>query len=118
MADMIIISTVLCDEDGSVAFPVFPESSYRNKGRRVSRSATLDGGCVINDGGFSHSDRTMDFVTGYEEGRWNTLNNMVQNHPLVQVSTPEGLFLGSIETLSDDDRRIRIRVLVKEKLTS
>mgnify|MGYP000912754081 FL=1 len=117
MAEMIGITAAMQDGNGGVTFPILAESRIFGGSRRVSRTQTLDGGCVINDGGFSHGDRTLQIVTPYEENRWNVLWNLTQNHTQVTVSTREGLFLGTIENLDEEDRKIRIRVLLKEKLS-
>ncbi|NCC23019.1 MAG: hypothetical protein EOM26_11265 [Alphaproteobacteria bacterium] len=38
---------------------IAPSSDTRTRTRRISRSPTLDGGAVVNDGGYSESDRTI-----------------------------------------------------------
>lgn len=117
MSEMVGIAAAMQDGNGGVTFPILAESRILGGSRRVSRTQTLDGGCVINDGGFSHGDRTLQIVTPYEEGRWNVLWNLTRNHTQVTVSTREGLFLGTIDNLDEEDRKIRIRVLLKEKLS-
>ena len=118
MAEMIGLSATLQDGSGGVFLPVLPESKTLGGSRRVSRIQTLDGGCVINDGGFSHGDRTMEIVTPYETERWTVLWNLTRNHTQVMVSTREGLFLGTIEYLNAEEAKVRIRILIKEKLSA
>lgn len=78
---------------GHVSLRVNPDSDIGETSRRNNRIATLDGGAVLNDGGFSEADRTMTL-------RWKTLSNaqrqavdrMVKLHSLFRVSTPDGVF--------------------------
>ncbi len=56
----IAISTPTADPDGALLLYVSEErSSLGDWSRRVQRTATLDGGAFVVDGGFSHADRTV-----------------------------------------------------------
>lgn len=55
-----ILSTPTFDPLGHIQLDVLPASMFDDKRRRVNRIATLDGGAVFNDFGFSHADRTID----------------------------------------------------------
>jgi len=59
---MIGLSTKLFNLDGHwVLNPKLNSTDYRKIERRVSRSATLDGGASIIDQGYSDGDRTFKF---------------------------------------------------------
>ncbi|MBN2397108.1 MAG: hypothetical protein JXI32_01905 [Deltaproteobacteria bacterium] len=117
MLEMIGISSPVQDSNGAVVVPLLPDSKIKDISRRVSRTQTLDGGCVITDGGFSHGDRTWEVVTKYDQSRWNALLHLAEDYSLVMISSAEGLFLGTISLLEPVDATIRFRVLLKEKLT-
>ena len=117
MREMIGISSPVQDSNGAVMVPLLADSKTRDLSRRVSRTQTLDGGCVITDGGFSHGDRTWEVVTRYEQSRWDALVHLAEDYSLVVIASAEGLFLGTISLLEPVDATIRFRVLLKEKLT-
>lgn len=53
------LSTATFDPNGSVMIDALPDSDFGETRRRAFRVATTDGGAVVNDFGFSHSDRTF-----------------------------------------------------------
>ena len=61
----LFISTPTFDLNGSLALRLADGSDIKSGARRVSRNATLDGGAVITDGGYSDADRTL--VIRYSE---------------------------------------------------
>ncbi len=65
--------------------------------KRISRVATLDGGCVISNNGITDSDRTFKFTAKKvpEDVRL-SLWVFFQNETLVLLSCPEGVFSGHI----------------------
>lgn len=113
-----IIGIAALDRGGSACIRLLPDSRLFNGSRRVSRTKTLDGGCVINDGGFSDGDRTFDIAAESTRDLWDVLWSLLRSHALVTVSTSDGLFLGAVENLNEADSRIRIKIIVKEKLSS
>ena len=102
---------------GSTAAIIFQESRQsrlRNEVARVSRSATLDGGCVIDHQGFSDSDRTLDIRTRSEKEMADALWELFRTATFLNVSTPEGFFYGVIENMADENGNVRLSILVKE----
>ena len=53
------LSSVTFDPFGHVELDVLPSSAADDRRRRINRVATLDGGAVFSDAGFSHADRTI-----------------------------------------------------------
>lgn len=61
------LSAPVFDIYGYVALPLMPSAGER-VARRSSRIATLDGGAVLNDGGFSEGDREL--MLRWPADRW------------------------------------------------
>jgi len=90
----------------------------REGSRRLSRTATLDGGAVITDGGVTDADRSMDFtVAQIPEDARETLWAMFQSQDLVHLSCPEGVFSGYLQRVKITDSGVNISFMVFEKLT-
>ncbi len=80
------------------------DTNFGNASRRQTRVATLDGGSVLQDRGFSNSDLT--FVISakeFSEGVFESLRYLVESFPEVRISTRIGSFIGTIRNLSDED---------------
>lgn len=113
---MISVSTIIKDSAGDVIINELPESKLHDSSARVSRSATLDGGCVITDSGFCDADRTFDVRARPNKDDVETLRAIFKVHSLVHIATAEGFFSGKIERLGSDNGGIRMTVIIKEKL--
>lgn len=112
----ISLSAMVYDFDGSVRIPMQPGSQIRDNTRRVSRTATLDGGCSVVDQGFSHSDREFR-VVGRELSRSKieTLWNLFVEHGQVYVMTWEGGFEGVIQRVQDREE-LDLLVYITKKI--
>jgi hypothetical protein len=86
----------------------------RNESARVSRYATLDGGCVIDHKGFSDGDRTLDIRAQWTQAQAEILWEIFREETFINVSTSEGFFYGVIETMNDENGNGRLTILVKE----
>lgn len=115
---MISISTPTFDLGGSLIIRGYdPSTDFRSKSRRVSRTATLDGGCVIEDNGLSHSDRTFRIISSsLSEADVIHLNQLIGVYSILYISTREGIFKGVIETLGYNRGAGTISFLIKEKI--
>ena len=80
----------------------------REGSRRLSRTATLDGGAVITDGGVTDADRSFDFsaIQVPEGCSGKTLWEMFQNQDLVRLFCPEGVLLGYIHKVKITDSSV------------
>ena len=85
--------------------------------RRVSRDKTLDGGCVIYDGGFSHGDRTFEIYLDQPTlAEIEQLKYLHMNYADLLLMCEEGAFSGTIETITQrSGGDWVIRFLVKDK---
>jgi len=117
MNDMIGISVSTADEAGSMVLRMTQGSRLKNGSRRVSRTKTLDGGCAIFDGGFSHSDRTWSVEARVSDAVWEALWAIMISYALVYVATEEGFFEACLESAERDEDRAVLSILIKEKLT-
>lgn len=71
-------------------------SDTRTRQRRVSRSATLDGGCLINDGGYAEADRELRLaVRGLSRADAAVLE-AIAAFPLCHLALDHGLYRGVV----------------------
>jgi len=117
MNDMIAISVSTADEAGAVVLRMTQDSKLKSGLRRVSRTKTLDGGCAIYDGGFSHADRTWSVEARVSDAVWDALWAIMITYALVYIATEEGFFSGCLESAVREEDRAVLSILIKEKLT-
>jgi hypothetical protein len=99
--------------DASVA-----DSKFAVIGRRVTRTATLDGGCMIVDNGYSASDATFVVsIPSITKENANIIKYMVIRHSLLVLSCRAGCFLGVADAI-DEDGGFKINFLVKEDMAA
>jgi hypothetical protein len=103
---------------GDFVFLDMNTSPPREGNRRLSRTATLDGGAVITDGGVTDADRSFDFTTTQvPEDMREALWAMFQREDLVHLSCPEGVFSGYLERVKITASGVNISFMVHEKVT-
>ena len=112
---MIVISAI---EAGECVVLNSDSQLVKENTRRLSRSATLDGGAVISDGGVTDADRSFDFTAKQvpEETR-ETLWAMFQAEDLMHLSCPEGVFSGYLQKVKISASGVNVSFMVYEKLT-
>jgi len=93
-------------------------SSIGELSRRVSRTATLDGGCAIYDTGLSHADRTFTVAARVDAAAEAALKRLQAYYSLIGIAMPDGYYQGVIERLQCVDGYCTIRILVKELLSA
>jgi len=114
---IISICSQLFDYNGDFLVPVIlDDSDLSHISRRVSRTATLDGGSVIVDNGYSASDATFNIVIrDIDDATRLGLMLMIQRHSAIIVSIKNNVFSGVVETLDDKDK-MKIKFLVNRQL--
>jgi len=91
----------------------------RENTRRLSRSATLDGGSVITDSGYSDSDRTYEFeINNVSQTVSAALWNFFKTESLINMTCPEGFFTGYIERMSIEGESVSISFMVYESIVN
>lgn len=114
---MISITTSSYDLNGQLILNEDSSSDLKSNRRRVSRTATLDGGCDITDQGFSHSDRTLRIRNeNISQNNADTLWYLFQTYSLIQVSIPDGCYKAAIKDLKIDEGNLRMEILIKEEI--
>lgn len=111
---MIIISMTTADPLGQVVLKD-GDSTLSKIEARVSRTATLDGGCVITHSGVSHSDRTFRISTSINAKQKALIDHIHENSVLVNVSCTEGFFIGAISYIDTSTAKLTMTILIKNK---
>lgn len=97
----ISISTPSVDPNGSVYLTL--NESRTNLGdyaRRVTRTATMDGGAVVVDGGFSHLDRTISMdLSDQSQDTVDKIRAIFRYYATVLLMLPDGAFRASPERI-------------------
>jgi hypothetical protein len=112
------ICSQLFDYAGNFLVPITLDSDLSHINRRVSRSATLDGGSIIVDNGYSASDATFTIVIrDIDNSTRLAIMAMIKRHSVLIISVKENIFSGVVETLTDTDM-MKIKFLVYQQLNS
>ena len=112
---MIGINTVVTQTNGSIVIYELAKSSFRESTARVQRTATLDGGVVLNHNGFSNGDSTFRILARLSEADSDIVWDLYALGTNVYLSCPEGYFLGAMKSLNIDNGDMVLTFLVKEK---
>jgi hypothetical protein len=92
------ISTITYDADGARVIAQDPTQEFTNfeVSRRCTRTATLDGGAVVDDSGYSAADRSHTVKTRDDTGElaaW--AERIVKTYSTVGIATRYGYFIGT-----------------------
>jgi len=113
---MISISTLTPQTVSNVIFEESAKSKLRDLTARVSRTGTLDGGCVITHSGVTDADRTLDIRADLTEDQADDLQTIYESELFVYLSCSQGLFCGAIDTCNISNGNLQLKFLVKEKM--
>lgn len=113
------LSTPTVDIEGYVELRVRDDQPPGEARRRVTRAATLDGGAVMNDFGFTDADRTIELswrptTPGHEA----SVLRLVELYGRLHVSTRAGVFLAAPESYRQGADESRLRLLVLSKISA
>lgn len=116
---MITFSSKNFDLIGSVTVREDVEDNgLLDSSRRVSRTATLDGGVVIDDAGYTDGDRTFNVtVRDIAQDDLDKLRWIQSVHADHRAATRDGFFSGVIEDISFKNGDATIVFLVLDKLS-
>lgn len=111
------IASVQFDPLGSIELDVLADrSDFGETKRRMSRVATLDGGAVFNDFGFTHADKTIKLVWVIESlDQVSSIQRLVRLYPFLRVTTPDGVFMCAPESFTSTQEQGTLTLLVKSK---
>lgn len=114
------MTTIDYDPDGVMQFRLLPSSELgtRTGSRRVSRTATLDGGAEVYDTGYSAADRTfsLDLLTNGAGAAW--VERIVRTYALIRVSCRDGVFTAVPESWANEGRTVKLTLLITEELAN
>jgi hypothetical protein len=81
---------------------------------RVQRTATLDGGVVVDHMGVSNGDLTFDITAQITEAQESILWDMFTTQTYITVSVATGFYLGVIDQMNINRGTARLTILVAE----
>lgn len=99
---------------GAIIFRCKPESDVYVSQPRVKRTATLDGGAVIDHQGYSVGDRTIEIKAQISETEAAAVWALHEDATYLILHTWAGSFYGAISDLRIDRGDMRLTFLVKE----
>jgi|APLak6261658528_1056013.scaffolds.fasta_scaffold00029_11 hypothetical protein len=90
------------------------ESTFDYQSRRITRSATLDGGCFIADNGYTASDGTIK-VSIEKQNYQPELSALIQQFGMITVSSRYGFFLCAFESIKESKTDYSLNFLIKSQ---
>ena len=116
---MVVISSIVFDVYGSLVIKkLSTDTVLEDSTRRITRTATLDGGASIYDGGYSAADRILTVgATPFTEAMLERVKYLIRNYPRVIVTCVAGGFECAFETYTVDATTLTLRFLVIKDLT-
>ena len=114
MMQAALSKTVADATAGAVVFTMRADSEVFVSQPRIKRTATLDGGVVIDHQGYVIGDRTIDIRAAITEAQATEIWAMFKVNNYLILHTPDGSFYGVISDLKIDRGDMRLTFLVKE----
>lgn len=111
------LSCLTFDLDGTVELNCTEESSIGSIERRLTRVATLDGGAVFNDFGFSEADRTAELYflpTKIEQEE--AVKRLVKLYARLRMTSREGIFEVAPQSYQKRNSESTLKLLIVRKL--
>lgn len=92
-----------------------PGEGIHDRGRRVGRTQTLDGGVVMTDGGAVAGDRTFILRARVSRAQADTLKHLVDTYSEIFCATRDGFYRVAAEQLTFDGALAILKLLVIKK---
>lgn len=109
----ISLSTQTFDPNGSIYLKFDAKSADQDFTRRVSRTATMDGGCTYDDLGFSWSDVDLNLrFTSLSEAQENQLAYLAKTYGVLTAVTRHGAFKTLVESYSFKEGLAELKLLI------
>lgn len=116
---MISISAWEDLENGTVMIAEDPTASdLKERPTRVSRTATIDGGSVIDNQGYSDGDRSPVVRARITAEQEDILNNLQANCTYVSISMPDGCYKGVIEAMNCNGGELSLSLMIESKTSA
>ena len=114
-----VVASSVWDLGGHVELHVHDNNTSGATRRRVSRIATLDGGAVFNDAGFSEADRTIELTWPSMDADIDAnIDRLVQTYTRLTVVTRDGAYLAAPEAYTPGRPDSRLTLLIVSKLSA
>lgn len=111
------LCTLTFDFEGSVEIDCLLGSTLGALQRRMTRVATLDGGAVFNDFGFSHSDRTAELRWLPESAtKEAAIKRLVMLYSRLVLTAEEGAYEVAPQRYREGARESVLNLLIVRKL--
>lgn len=114
------LCTVLYAQNGDVMLDASENSELTFLSRRLSRTATLDGGCEIVDNGYTPSDGVIKIVvepTQNSPALYAQIMAIIQQFGLVTIASEQGVFLAAIESVTNPKSLLTINLLIHSQVS-
>lgn len=111
------IIPITFDTLGPASITLLPGTDFGPSSRRVTRVATLDGGAVYNDFGFTDADRTMTLRWTYDAALAQNVERILRYYSEVHVSTRLGLFRAALARHATQQNISTLTLLILERLS-
>lgn len=110
---MIALSKIDQDSEGYLLINENSDSDVYNAEARISRTKTLDGGVVIDHRGFAHGDRNLNIKCNATAEDEAILRDLLENETLINISTADGFYEGSIKSINGINGSLTIIIWLK-----
>jgi len=112
-----ILSTPTFDPLGYVALDVRPQSIGGDRRRRVNRIATLDGGVVFTEGGYTHADRTITLTWAVRSvAEEAAVARLLELYPRLRLAMDRAVYLVAPEVFAPGPTESQLTLLVVEQM--
>ena len=113
-----ILSTTTFDPLGYVSLDVRQESLRGDRRRRVNRIATLDGGVVFAEGGYTHADRTITLTWAVRSvAEEASVARLIELYTRLRLAMDRAVYLVAPEVYAPGDVESQLTLLVVEQLS-
>lgn len=113
----ITLSAIDFDPAGVVHLRTVGGQTLGATARRVNRIATLDGGAVFNDYGYSDADRSITLAWQPTSAAAEAaVERLLMLYSTLHLATPQGFFIVAPETYTPGAAESTLSLLVAEKL--
>lgn len=114
----IVLSAITFDPAGVVLLACKPGQTLGESRRRVNRVATLDGGAVFNDFGYTEADRSIKLAwVPASAATEAAVVRLLTLYSTLHLATPDGVFIVAPEVYTPAADESTLSLLVASKLT-
>ena len=112
------VASQTSDIAGYVELRVKDDSNAGPTRRRANRIATLDGGAVFNDAGYTEADRTIELTwVAADKSVQDAVERLVRTYARVTVATRSGVYLAAPQSFQPGTDA-KLTLLIVSKLSA